>query len=156
MSRAKNSTTTRSRTRTTAAVVAAVASVAAMMFVAAPAGAAPAGVASYPTSTFDITYGASYYRGTLTWYNRSVGVTGTFRAVACRRVYGVAWANNVELDYRSSSTWCDTVGTATIPLAADQPGGANITWIYMTDGAGTFLKGQTCYRTAGVCVDGLW
>lgn len=36
--------------------------------------AAGAQTAAYPTTAVDVTYGASYVRGTLTWYNRSVGV----------------------------------------------------------------------------------
>src|SRR4051812_35420286 len=49
--------------------------------------AAGAQTAAYPTTTFDVSYGASYARGTLTWYNRSVGAEGTLRAVGCRRAW---------------------------------------------------------------------
>lgn len=71
------------------AVVAAAASVAGMVFAAAPASAT---VAAYPTSDFSIEVGASYYKGTVTWYNRSVSVNGAFKASGCRRVYAEAIA----------------------------------------------------------------
>ncbi|MET9735435.1 hypothetical protein ABZZ79_33825 [Streptomyces sp. NPDC006458] len=38
--------------------------------------AASAQATAYPTSPFDVTVGNTYTRGTITWYNRSVTVTG--------------------------------------------------------------------------------
>jgi hypothetical protein len=38
--------------------------------------AADAQTAAYPTSHFDVTYGNTHTRSTLTWYNRSIGVSG--------------------------------------------------------------------------------
>ncbi|MEJ2858577.1 MULTISPECIES: hypothetical protein [unclassified Saccharothrix] len=148
----KDTTKAKSRRRKVGAVVAAVASVAGMVFAASPA---TAGVAAYPTSEFKVPYGASFYNGTVTWYNRSVGVTGTFRATGCRRIYARAFKGGTSLGFRSSSTWCDTTAPATLTPPADVVGGADNAWVYMTDAAGTYLHGQTCYRSSGVCIDGL-
>ncbi|MEU4770012.1 hypothetical protein AB0H12_43020 [Actinosynnema sp. NPDC023794] len=117
MVKSKDETTTRSRTRKVGAAVAAVASVAGMVFAAAPVTAAV-----YPTSTFSISDGeGSYYAGTVTWYNRAVGITGTFKAVGCRRVYGKAWASD-ELDWNNSALWCNHTRTQPIELDADVVG----------------------------------
>ncbi|MEU4445366.1 hypothetical protein AB0K14_22140 [Actinosynnema sp. NPDC050801] len=165
--RLKDTPKAKSRTRRVGAVLAAVASIAGMIFAVAPATAAPAAalaapatapadtatVAGYPTSSFSIVYGASYYRGTVTWYNRAVGVTGTFKAVGCRRIYGEAWNNDTFLDDASSSTWCDRVGSAPFTLDANTVGGANEVYIWMTtEDPRYFLEGVVCYRGVSVCV----
>ena len=143
-----NTTTAKRRTGKVGAVVAAVASVAGMVFAAAPAAAA------YPTSTFEVPYGASFYNGTATWYNRSVSVTGTFRATGCRRIYARAFAGSNSLAFVSSSTWCGKTAPATLSLITNVPGGADNLWVYMTDETGKYLHGQTCYRGASTCIDG--
>ncbi|MEV6878665.1 hypothetical protein [Amycolatopsis sp. NPDC051128] len=142
----------KSRTIKVGAAVAAVASVAGMVFAAAPA---TATVADYPTSTFSIVYGASYYKGTATFYNRSVGVDGAFKASNCRRIYARAFAGSTSLDFVSSSTWCNRSGPASLPLDANVVGGADNIWVYMTDENQTYLAGQTCYRGVSACVNGL-
>jgi hypothetical protein len=50
-------------------------------------GAAPA-LAAYPTNTFSVSYGKTYAKGTLTWYNRSIGVSGSIKTTDgnCRQV----------------------------------------------------------------------
>ncbi|GGX46182.1 hypothetical protein GCM10010353_70990 [Streptomyces chryseus] len=123
-----------------------------MVFAATPA---TATVAEYPTSSFSIEYGASYYKGTATWYNRSVDVNGSFKATGCRRVYARAFAGSTSLDFKSSSTWCNRSGPVRFSLDANVVGGSDNIWIYMTDENQTFLKGQTCYRSLSYCVDGL-
>lgn len=146
MLRSKNTTKTKSRLRKVGAAVAAVASVSGMVFAATPANAA------YPTSTFPIVYGASYYKGTVTWYNRSVGVTGAFKAVGCRRVYAQAWAGSTWQDWQSSSTWCDRSGEATLSVNADVAGGATRANVWMTTGDPyEGLQYFTCYRNISAC-----
>lgn len=152
----KDTTTAKSRRRKVGAVVAAAAAVAGMISAAAPvAAAAPAAATAYPTSTFKIPYGASYYNGTVTWYNRSVGVDGAFKASNCRRIYGRAWAGDTSLDFKSSSLWCNKAGPASLPLDANVVGGSDVTWVYMTNEFGDYLHGQTCFRGVSICVDGL-
>ncbi|WP_199442845.1 hypothetical protein [Umezawaea beigongshangensis] len=149
MARPKDTTTTKSRTRTIGAAVAAMASVAGTVLAAAPAAAT---VAAYPTSTFSIEVGASYYRGTVTWYNRSVGVDGAFKATGYRRIYAQAWASTTWLGWQSSSTWYNTSGPAALPLTADVEGGATEVDVWMTSGdAYDGLEFFTCYRGVSVC-----
>jgi len=138
----------KSRTRKLGPAVTAVAAVAgAMVFTATPALAAAANVS--------VVYTESYYKGTASWSNRSVTIDGSFKATGCRRVYAEAFAGSTPLDFRSTSTWCDTAGPADFSLSADVVGGSDNIWVYMTDGTGAFLKGQTCYRSSGLCYDGL-
>lgn len=106
----KDSTTARNLARKLGVIVAAVASVVGMVFVAAPA---TATAAAYPVSHFSVDYGSSYYIGTITWYNRSVHITGTFKAVGCKRIYAEGFAGATSVGLVSSSTWCDTKGPAT-------------------------------------------
>ncbi|NUT96583.1 MAG: hypothetical protein HOY78_31630 [Saccharothrix sp.] len=146
----KGTTKAKSRRGKVGAVVAAVASVAGMVFAASPA---TATAAAYPTSDFKIPYGASYFNGTITWFNRSIEGVGSFRATGCRRVYLQAFAGSTPLGVRSSSTWCDRTGSVTLSPPADVVGGADNAWVYMTDAYGNYLHGQTCYRS-GYCIDG--
>jgi hypothetical protein len=149
MARLKEPTTTKSRTRKVGVAVVAVASVAGMALAVAPA---TATVAAYPISTFSIEVGASYYKGTVTWYNRSVGVTGAFKAVGCRRVYAEALSYNTWLDWQSSSTWCDVSGPASLPLSADVAGGATTVDVWMTSGnPDEGLEYFTCFRDISAC-----
>lgn len=157
MARLMNTTTNNTATGSTTkakhragkvgAVVAAVASVAGMVFAASPATAA-----AYPTSSFYISDGqGSYYSGTLTWYNRSVGITGTFKSVGCRRVYGAAYANNL-LDWDNSTTWCNTTRTQSINLDANVVGGATSARIWMTTGdPDVVLDYDECFRDNSYC-----
>ncbi len=145
----QNRTPAKDRTRKVGVAVAAVASVAGMVLAAAPA---TATTTAYPTSTFSIEVGASYYKGTVTWYNRSVGVDGAFKAVGERRIYAQAWSGRTWLDWNSSSTWTDRSGPASLPLDADVEGGSTRVNVWMTsadpyDG----LEYFTCYRYDSVC-----
>ncbi|WP_414941786.1 hypothetical protein [Amycolatopsis sp. cmx-11-51] len=132
--------------RKVGAAVAAVASVGGMVFAATPANAA------YPTSTFSIVVGASYYKGTVTWYNRSVGVDGAFKASGYRRIYAQAWAGTTWLGWRGSSTWYNKSGPASLPLFTDVAGGATGVDVWMTSGnPDDGLEYFACYRGVSVC-----
>ncbi|MEU4769435.1 hypothetical protein AB0H12_39955 [Actinosynnema sp. NPDC023794] len=148
MVKPKNKATTKSRTRKLGAAVAAMVSVAGMLLAAAPATAA-----AYPTTDFYVWDSkGSYYSGTVTWYNRSVGITGTFNTVGCRRVYGEAWANTRRLDWGNSALWCNHLRTQSIPLDANVAGGATTVVVGMADeNAVTYLDYVTCYRGDSVC-----
>ncbi|WP_405021285.1 hypothetical protein OHV05_34650 [Kitasatospora sp. NBC_00070] len=50
--------------------------------------AAGAQAAAYPTSSFDVTYGNTYTRGTITWYNRQVVVSGEHKSVSATSCRG--------------------------------------------------------------------
>ncbi|MDQ3406520.1 MAG: hypothetical protein M3548_24525 [Actinomycetota bacterium] len=137
----------KSRGRKIGAAVAAVTSVAGMVF----AAAAPATATAYPTSTFRIEVGASYYIGAVTWYNRSVGVDGAFKAVGDRRIYAQAWAQTW-LTWQNSSTWSNRSGPASLPLTTNVEGGATEVDVWMTSGnPHDGLEYFTCYRGISVC-----
>lgn len=149
MVRSKGTSKVRSCARRVGAAVTAVAAAAGgMVFAAAPATAVAAG------SDFSLVYGASYYKGTATFFNRTVDVKGSFKATGCRRVYAKAFAGSTPLDFKSTSTWCNTSGPANFSLDANVAGGSDNIWVYMTDENQKILKAQTCYRS-GSCVDGL-
>ncbi|MBW5423146.1 hypothetical protein GKQ77_16490 [Streptomyces sp. BG9H] len=96
--------------------------------------AAGAQTAPYPTTGFDITLGASSLRGTLTWYNRSVGAEGTLRAVGC---YGASFsaygASGRELSAWNTGTKCDGTYPFNVGLPADAPGGAAYVKVCLDD-----------------------
>ncbi|MFJ2831404.1 hypothetical protein ACIPC1_28225 [Streptomyces sp. NPDC087263] len=108
------------------------------------AAAAARAAAAYPTNAFDATYGATYARGTLTWQNRSVGVSGNQRALTasgCRKTYVFTYDSGVnELDVRSSTAVCNGIAPLSFSVPADVPGGAAFTTVCLTDGAGAALK----------------
>lgn len=107
-------------------------------------------------SDFEIGYQASTYDGSIIWYNRSVHVTGVFKATGWRRVYARAFPSSANVDFVSSSTWCNTIGKATLPLdTSNVIGGPTKIWVYMTDGDQKYIAGQTCYPSLRDCVTGL-
>ncbi|MDQ0605426.1 hypothetical protein QF037_009771 [Streptomyces canus] len=97
--------------------------------------AAGAQTAAYPTSPFYVDdYAASYAYGTLTWYNRSVGVDGTLQAVGCRRVwFGAYGASDKLLGTRSTSTQCNTTYPLKTGIPADVTGGATYVIVCIDD-----------------------
>jgi hypothetical protein len=130
------------KTRVTAglAALAAAASVAIAVAPAASAAEYPSG----PIEMNDIKYGASYMTGTVTFYNRSVGITGPAHFVGCRTIYAFAYdvqpgGARKQLDAGSTSPQCDRDHFVNIPLAADVSGGADLVRLEMRDGNGKAL-----------------
>jgi len=147
MVKLKDGSTAKSRTRKVAAVAGAVAMVAGVA-----SSTAQATTADYPTSSFAISSGASYYNGTVTWYNRSVGVTGTLKAVGCLRANAAVWVGDTRLDPERTSLWCDRTGTTALSLEANVAGGADRVDIWLADSSGDRLSGVTCYPTSSFCL----
>ncbi|CCK24695.1 putative secreted protein [Streptomyces davaonensis JCM 4913] len=112
--------------------------------------AAGAQTAAYPTTPITgVSYGASYVSGTLTWYNRSVGVDGALRAVGCRRAWvGTYDASGSLLGARSTSTKCDvTYSLDDFPsVPADVPGGAAYVVVCLDDASASPLDCEPFYR----------
>ncbi|MFG2652452.1 hypothetical protein [Streptomyces sp. NPDC048436] len=97
--------------------------------------------AAYPTTAVDIPYGASYLRGTVTWYNRSVAFSGTLRAVGCRRAwFGTYSASGTPLGTASTSTKCDVTYPFNVGIPADVPGGAASLIVCIDDANASPLK----------------
>ncbi|MFE4537608.1 hypothetical protein ACFRKB_21375 [Streptomyces scopuliridis] len=102
---------------------------------------ATAQTSAYPTSAFDVTLGNTYTRGTITWYNRSVTVTGEHKSVdpaSCRgtTAFTLDSAGN-ELDKQYSLyNVCGKSDTISMPVVnANVPGGAAFVRICLDDGA---------------------
>lgn len=132
----------KTRTRL-AAGVAALAAAASVAFGAAPA----ASAAAYPTSTIgaeDVDFGATYMTGKVTWYNRSVNVSGPAHFVGCRTVYVTTYDRHADgtwhfLNDRSTSPRCDTNYFVDLGPTADVAGGADAVLVEMRDGSGAPL-----------------
>lgn len=125
---------------------AAVTAVTGLVLVAAPtAASASATLAAYPTNSFDVSFGATYARGTLTWFNRVVRAEGTLRSLSssgCRRAYAATFdANGTFLDDRSTSPQCgDAIRPFTLNVPANVRGGAAITDVCLLNENGVRLN----------------
>lgn len=148
MGRLKDTSKAKSRMRKVGAAVTAVAAVAGGMVFAAT----PATATATASASFSLDVGASYYKGTASWSNRTVTIDGSFKATGCRRVYAEAYAGDTPLGLQSTSTWCDRSGPQDFSLNADVVGGSDNVYIYMTDANLQFLEGRVCYRDDGHCI----
>ncbi len=105
---------------------------------------------------FDLPFGATYYSGTIEFYNRSVIVAGSLRGLStgCRR--GAASAETADgrtLDYNTTSATCTGPVHREIHLSADVVGGARIVQVWLVDEAnGNFLVGCAVKRGGDRCI----
>ncbi|MGC0334852.1 hypothetical protein RKD23_007842 [Streptomyces sp. SAI-170] len=105
-------------------------------------GAAPAADAAttaYPTSTFDVTYGQTYTRGTITWYNRSVTISGEHKSVSTENCRGTTGFTLNSADHEISHVSSDDVAcgeskTFSFNVPADVEGGAAVVRVCLDDG----------------------
>ncbi|MGY3676495.1 hypothetical protein [Streptomyces sp. TE33382] len=118
--------------------------------------AAHAPAAAYPTSAFDIEFGATWTKGTITWYNRSVGVTGKHRSVEAG---SPANCRNTSVDtlradlspLGGAGSYPDTCGATKsykFDVSADVRGGAAYVDVCLADGAFKNLKCKRIPRPA--------
>lgn len=116
---------------------------------AAPHAAAVPAAAASTSSAFDVTYGATYTRGTLVWKDRAVDVSGTQRAVnssGCRRTHVTTYnARGALLGSKSSSQVCGRSAPFSFRVPANVRGGAAKVKVCLVRGASTNLK-CTTYR----------
>ncbi|MEU4360122.1 hypothetical protein [Streptomyces virginiae] len=118
----------------------------------APAAGAQAATASdYPTSDFNIDFGATWTRGTVTWYNRSVRLVGYHRsavrdsALTCRTTYAYTLQGDRAVIGQGGGypIACGAVASYNFVVPADQPGGAAYVRVCLDDGN---LKDLECLR----------
>ncbi|MGW5422165.1 hypothetical protein [Streptomyces sp. NPDC003943] len=99
----------------------------------------PAGATDYPVSAFDVTYGQTYTRGTITWYARSVVVAGEHKSVdvnSCRGTTAFTLdSGNNQMGVGLSGSVCGSSGTFSILVPADAPGGAAVVRVCLDNGA---------------------
>ncbi|MEU6948142.1 hypothetical protein ABZ957_23375 [Streptomyces sp. NPDC046316] len=91
--------------------------------------------AEAPPYTFDASFGQTYTRGTVTWYNRSVAIEGEQKSVSptsCRRtLVDTFTARGAWLSSRSSSPVCGQSATISFSVPADVAGGAGRVTVYL-------------------------
>lgn len=96
------------------------------------------GTGSGGTTAFDLTVGNTYTRGTITWYNRSVNVSGEDKSVDgvnCRGTSVFTLTNaKAQLGYGSSASVCGRSASFSVSVKADVPGGAAVVRICLDDG----------------------
>jgi hypothetical protein len=90
--------------------------------------------AAYPRTNYDITYGNSYDRGTMTWYNQGVGISHTLHAASgCREArYYTTDTNNNVYDAQLINA-CNGSATGSFTLDAKVAGGASYTYVFFYD-----------------------
>ncbi|MFD3325549.1 hypothetical protein [Streptomyces sp. NPDC058701] len=104
---------------------------------------------AYPTSDFTINFGATWTRGTVTWYNRSVRVVGQHRSavgdspVTCRTTWAYALQGNRAVIGMGGGypIACGTITPYDFAVPADKPGGAAYVRVCLDDGN---LKDLAC------------
>lgn len=105
------------------------------------AGAQTATATAYPTSNFNIDFGATWTRGTVTWYNRSIRVVGQNRSAvatpheACRSTMAYALRADrsvMNLNFEISSA-CGDIKSYDFVVSADEPGGAAYARVCLAD-----------------------
>lgn len=115
------------------------------MLLGAPSAAA---TSAYPVSKFDVTFGNTYTRGTVTWYNRSIGVSGEHKSVSattCRgtTVFALDSRNNQVSEYASHDNVCGASAKFSFTMNVYIPG-VSIVRVCLDDGAKqppvTYLK----------------
>ncbi|MDR3081112.1 MAG: hypothetical protein LBV60_09325 [Streptomyces sp.] len=93
--------------------------------------------ATYPTSSYAVPYGQTYTKGKLTWYNRSVVLTGEQKSVSsssCRLTYIAAYRadggpNYTRLSERTTKPVCGASRAISVTVPADVVGGADYVYI---------------------------
>ncbi|MFE5299993.1 hypothetical protein [Streptomyces sp. NPDC056632] len=99
----------------------------------------PAGAADYPVSSFDVTYGQTYTRGTITWYGRSVVVAGEHKSVdvnSCRGTTAFTLdSQSHQMGVGLSGNVCGASDTFSFLVPADAPGGAAVVRVCLDNGA---------------------
>ncbi|MFD9334499.1 hypothetical protein ACFWBF_08800 [Streptomyces sp. NPDC060028] len=107
------------------------------------------GPASAASPSYDVTFGATYTRGDLHWFNRSASVVGVQRSVStspggCRKTLARTYTPDLitTLDTRTTTPVCGGSANITIPLKADVPGGAGWIEICLLDELGRVVSGK--------------
>ncbi|MFJ8593482.1 hypothetical protein [Streptomyces sp. NPDC093598] len=100
-----------------------------------------ANAVTYPTSDYAVPNGQTYTKGKLTWYNRSVQLTGEQKSVStssCRKTYVAAYRsdggpNYTRLSERTTKPVCGASIGISVNVPADVVGGADFVYICLDD-----------------------
>jgi len=115
----------------------------------------PAAAQDFPTSSFDVTFGNSFLRGHITWFNRSIGITYTIRsATGCKTAFVEAFdpQNN---GAGIGVTACVGQGTKSdsFTIGGASPGGFSVADVNMVDESGAINASDLCERDFTVCIN---
>jgi hypothetical protein len=122
--------------------------------------ATPAEAATYPRSTFRVTYGNTYTTGTVTFYNRTVVVEGEQKATSssgCRKTTGITVAGREQLGQNEWAWTCSGSVKFSFTVPANRAGGANQVWVTLLytksvdSGAQEPVGGALCTRGTPTC-----
>ncbi|MFF9347788.1 hypothetical protein [Streptomyces sp. NPDC014734] len=106
--------------------------------------AAGAQASAHPVSTFDVTLGNTYTRGTITWHDRAVTVAGAQKSVdPANRRQTTAYSldiHNKQLGYAvTPGIACGKTQDFSFPAYSGVPGGAAVVRICLDDGTKALL-----------------
>ena len=108
----------------------------------------------FPVTGFTISYGQSVLTGTLTWTNRSVGITGSVKARSTAKQgwfwgygnYQQTWCNPVP---QTRTTAAGTTRGFSFSMSCDIVGGFDFFYVELRDSY-SVLGGMTCTRSGCV------
>ncbi|OLF09679.1 hypothetical protein BLA60_17965 [Actinophytocola xinjiangensis] len=103
--------------------------------------------AAYPVTPYTLKYGESVLTGSITWYNRSVYISGSVKARSTgkqARFRGESAYCYSPLETRTASV--NTTRPFGFSLNCDYPGGYTYVYVALWDVNGNFLLGTTCTR----------
>lgn len=129
----------------------------ALAAVALPAATGVAAASSYPTAQFSMTYGASYLKGTVTFYNQSANVHYVLHAGSgsgCKSIKVEGWPQDTGLI--SVNDWpCDGATHVDDIHLNDMfvRGGFRIVHVTLWDKTPSLLRAQQCWVTYPNCSD---
>ncbi|MEV5717784.1 hypothetical protein AB0L41_28155 [Amycolatopsis mediterranei] len=114
---------------------------------AAPAVSQASTSAAYPVTSFRLEYGATVLAGSITWYNRNIGIVGSLRARSSgKQAHFRAGSASCSSAATTGTVPADTTGSFDIGMNCDFPGGFTWVTVQLWDASGTYLDGVTCTR----------
>ncbi|WP_246037390.1 hypothetical protein [Saccharothrix texasensis] len=145
--------TTKAKTSFATALIAAMLAVLGMLTTPA-VGSASTSEAAYPVSSFRLPYGASLLAGEITWYDRSVHITGSVKAVSTGKT---AWflgeSPNCLVGPETRTASVGETRGFLVDIPCNYPGGITIVYVRMYDVQGNYLRGDICTRNGCVHQD---
>jgi len=143
------------KAKTSFATVLIASMLAAVGLLAAPAvGSASTSESAYPVTSFRLPYGASLLAGEITWYNRSVHITGSVKAVSTGKTgFFQGESPNCLSAWETRTASVGETRGFVVDIPCDYPGGITIVYIKLYDVQGNYLRGDICTRNGCVHQD---
>lgn len=124
------------------------------MLTAPATGSASTSEAAYPVTPFRLAYGASVLAGEITWYNRSVHITGSAKAVSTGKTgWFLGESPNCLVGPETRTASVGETRGFVVDIPCDYPGGITIVYVRLYDVQGHYLHGDICTRNGCVPQD---